>query len=62
VRRTGGSVNHSGLTVDDLDAASVAELRAKGADIAEGPVVRNPGLYLAIVRGPEGVMVGLVQR
>jgi lactoylglutathione lyase len=48
--------------VDDLDAAAVAELRAKGADIAEGPVVRNPGLYLAIVRGPEGVMVELVQR
>jgi hypothetical protein len=59
VAREGGSAENRG---SDLDAASVAELRAKGADIAEGPVVRNPGLYLAIVRGPEGVMVGLVQR
>jgi len=25
-------------------------------------VMRNPGLYLAFVRGPEGVMVELVQR
>jgi len=48
--------------VDDRDAAAVAELCANGADIGEGPVVRNPGLYLAIVRGPEGVMVELVQR
>ena len=38
------------------------ELRAKGAEIAVGPVMRNPGLYLAFVRGPEGVMVELVQR
>lgn len=62
MRRTGRAVNHSGLTVDDRDAAAVAELCANGADIGEGPVVRNPGLYLAIVRGPEGVMVELVQR
>ena len=54
-------VEHFGLTVSDLDAA-VADLRAKGAEIAVGPVMRNPGLYLAFVRGPEGVMVELVQR
>ena len=54
-------LEHFGLTVDDLDAA-VAELRAKGAEIAVGPVMRSPGLYLAFVRGPEGVMVELVQR
>ena len=42
--------------------AAVMELRAKGAEIAVGPVMRNPGLYLAFVRGPEGVMVELVQR
>jgi len=54
-------LEHFGLTVDDLDAA-VAEFRAKGAQIAVGPVMRNPGLYLAFVRGPEGVMVELVQR
>ena len=54
-------LEHFGLTVDNLDVA-VAELRAKGAEIAVGPVMRNPGLYLAFVRGPEGVMVELVQR
>jgi lactoylglutathione lyase len=54
-------LEHFGLTVDNLDAA-VTELRAKGAEIAFGPVMRNPGLYLAFVRGPEGVMVELVQR
>jgi len=54
-------VEHIGLTVDDVDAA-VAELRAKGAEIAIGPLTRNPGLRLAFVRGPDGVMVELVQR
>ena len=49
------------MTVDNLDAA-VADLRAKGAEIAVGAVMRNPGLHLAFVRGPEGVMVELVQR
>jgi catechol 2,3-dioxygenase-like lactoylglutathione lyase family enzyme len=54
-------LEHFGLTVDNLDAA-VTELRAKGAEITVGPLMRNPGLYLAFVRGPEGVMVELVQR
>jgi lactoylglutathione lyase len=54
-------VEHIGLTVDDVDAA-VEELRAKGAEIAIGPLTRNPGLRLAFVRGPDGVMVELVQR
>jgi catechol 2,3-dioxygenase-like lactoylglutathione lyase family enzyme len=52
-------VEHIGLTVDDVDAAC-QELRAKGADIAIGPLTRSPGLRLAFVRGPEGVMVELV--
>ena len=34
---------HIGLTLDDLDAAA-EELRAKGAEIAIGPLTRNPGL------------------
>jgi lactoylglutathione lyase len=54
-------VEHIGLTVDDVDAAC-EELRAKGAEIAIGPLTRSPGLRLAFVRGPEGVMVELVQR
>jgi type IV secretion system protein VirB9 len=40
----------------------VFELRAKGAEIAIGPLTRNPGLRLAFVRGPEGIMIELVQR
>jgi lactoylglutathione lyase len=54
-------LEHMGLTVDDLEAA-VADLRAKGADIAIGPLTRSPGLHLAFVRGPDGIMVELVQR
>ena len=54
-------LEHIGLTVDDVDAA-VEELRTKGAEIAVGPLTRSPGLRLAFVRGPEGVMVELVQR
>jgi catechol 2,3-dioxygenase-like lactoylglutathione lyase family enzyme len=54
-------LEHLGLTVDDLDAA-VAELRAKGAEIAIGPVTRNRGLRLAFIRGPEGIMIELVQK
>jgi catechol 2,3-dioxygenase-like lactoylglutathione lyase family enzyme len=54
-------LEHIGLTVDDVDAA-VEELRTKGAEIAIGPLTRNPGLRLAFIRGPEGIMVELVQR
>ena len=54
-------LEHIGLTVDDVDAA-VAELRAKGAEIAIGPLTRSPGLRLAFIRGPEGIMVELVQQ
>lgn len=54
-------LEHFGLTVEDLDAA-VAGLRAKGADIAVGPLMRDVGTYLAFIRGPEGIMVELVQK
>jgi hypothetical protein len=39
-------LEHIGLTVDDVDAA-VEESRAEGAEIAIGPLTRNPGLRLA---------------
>jgi catechol 2,3-dioxygenase-like lactoylglutathione lyase family enzyme len=54
-------VEHIGLTVDDVDAA-VAELRGKGAEIAIGPLTRDPGTRLAFIRGPDAVMVELVQQ
>jgi lactoylglutathione lyase len=54
-------LEHIGFTVDDVDAAC-EELRANGADIAIGPLTRSPGLRLAFVRGPEGIMVEIVQK
>lgn len=54
-------LEHFGLTIDNLDDA-VDELRAKGAEIAIGPLTRNPGLRLAFIRGPEGLMIELVER
>ena len=53
-------LEHIGLTVDDVDAAC-DELRAKGADVVIGPLTRDPGTRLAFIRGPEGIMVELVQ-
>jgi lactoylglutathione lyase len=54
-------LEHFGFTVDDLDV-TIAELRAKGADVAVGPVTRDAGTYLAFIRGPEGIMIELVQK
>lgn len=54
-------LEHFGFTVEDLDA-TIADLRSKGAEIAVGPVTRDAGLYLAFVRGPDGIMVELVQK
>lgn len=54
-------LEHIGFTVEDLDA-TIAALRAKGADVAVGPLTRDAGTYLAFIRGPEGIMVELVQK
>jgi catechol 2,3-dioxygenase-like lactoylglutathione lyase family enzyme len=54
-------VEHIGLIVDDVDAAC-AELRAKGAEIPIGPLTRDAGTRLAFIRGPEGIMVEIVQK
>ncbi len=54
-------LEHFGFTVPDLDA-SIAELRAKGADVAVGPLTRDAGTYLAFIRSPDGIMVELVQQ
>jgi lactoylglutathione lyase len=45
-------LEHIGLTVGDVDTA-VEVLRAKGADIDIGPLIRDPGLRPASIRGPE---------
>lgn len=54
-------LEHIGLGVADVDAA-VAALRDRGADIAIGPLAAGPGFRLAFIRGPEGVMVELLER
>lgn len=54
-------LEHIGFTVDDLDA-TIAALRAKGADVAVGPLTRDAGTYLAFIRGPDGIMVELVEK
>ena len=54
-------LEHFGFTVENLDA-TLAELKAKGATIAVGPVTRDAGTYLAFVRGPDGIMVELVEK
>ena len=54
-------VEHFGFTVENVDETCAA-LQAKGAEIAVGPLTRSPGLRLAFVRGPEGIMIELVQR
>jgi lactoylglutathione lyase len=54
-------LEHFGFTVEDLDA-TIAELREKGAEVAVGPLTRDAGTYLAFIRGPEGIMVELVQQ
>ena len=52
-------LEHIGMTVSDIDAI-VTELKAKGAEIAM-PVTSRPGMLLAFVRGPQGVLVELIQ-
>jgi len=54
-------LEHFGFTVADLDS-TIAELRAKGAEVPIGPLTRDAGTYLAFVRGPDGIMVELVQK
>src|SRR5260370_35075837 len=50
-----------GATVDDVDAA-VEELRVRGAEIAIGPLSRNPGLRPAFIRAPVACLVELMPR
>ena len=54
-------VEHIGLTVDDIEAA-MADRRAKGAVFTVEPMDYSAGTRLAFIRGPEGVMVEIVQR
>ncbi|MGH7042893.1 MAG: VOC family protein [Acetobacteraceae bacterium] len=54
-------LEHIGLTVTDLDAA-VAELKGKGVVFTTEPMTARPGVRIAFMRGPENVMIELIQR
>jgi lactoylglutathione lyase len=54
-------LEHIGLTVSDIDGVT-AELKAKGADFTMEPTTVRAGVRIAFLRGPEGVLVELIQR
>lgn len=53
-------IEHIGLTVDDIDA-TVADLEAKGADFVQRPAKTATGNRNAFVRGPQDVLVEIIQ-
>ena len=54
-------MDHVGVVVDDIDA-TVAGLRAHGAELV-GEVVQYEDSYrLCYVRGPEGIIVALAEQ
>jgi catechol 2,3-dioxygenase-like lactoylglutathione lyase family enzyme len=54
-------VEHIGLNVDDIDAVA-KELDAKGVTFVQRPAATATGNRNAFVRGPEGVLIEIVQR
>ena len=54
-------LDHIGLRVNDIDAVC-AELKAKGVEFTVEPKTIRPGVRIAFLRGPEGVLVELIQR
>lgn len=54
-------LDHFGLTVTDIDA-TVADLKAKGAEFTMDPFDIRPGVRIAFMRAPEGVAIELLQR
>jgi lactoylglutathione lyase len=54
-------LEHIGLTVPDIDAAT-AELKRKGVRFTLDPTTPRPGVRIAFLRGPENVSIELIQR
>lgn len=54
-------LEHIGLTVNDIDAA-VTELKRKGVVFTTDPKTVRPGVRIAFMRGPENVLIELIQR
>jgi len=54
-------LDHFGFRVDSVDD-TVAELKRRGADIAEEPRTIRPGVRIAFVRAPDNVRIELLER
>lgn len=54
-------LEHIGLSVKDIDNVS-AGLKAKGADFAKETHTLRPGIRVCFVRGPQGILVELLER
>jgi lactoylglutathione lyase len=54
-------LDHFGLRVDSVDE-TVAELKRRGADIADEPRTIRPGVRIAFVRAPDDIRIELLER
>ena len=54
-------LDHFGLSVSGIDAI-VTDLKAKGAVFTMEPTTIRPGVRIAVLRGPEGVSIELLDR
>jgi lactoylglutathione lyase len=52
-------LDHFGFRVDSVDD-TVAELKRRGADIAEEPRTIRPGVRIAFVRAPDNIRIELL--
>ena len=54
-------LDHMGLRVRDIDRV-VDELKAKGAEFTVEPKTIHPGVRIAFLRGPQNVLIELLDR
>ena len=54
-------LDHIGLRVNNIDDVC-AQLKAKGAEFTTEPKTIRPGVRIAFVRGPQGVLIELLDR
>jgi lactoylglutathione lyase len=54
-------LDHFGFRVENVDE-TIAELKRRGADIADEPRTIRPGVRVAFVRAPDNVRIELLER
>ena len=54
-------LDHLGLRVNNIDAVC-SELKAKGAEFTVEPKTIRPGVRIAFVRGPQDVLIEILDR